>query len=1515
MGLLFLFLVLLLTPPEAVAQELYWENPRTFVSESARFPKAASGGSVAAVIWQEFEQQTEEGGTVSLAMKTRTGSEAWKERGTFAGPFPYTGKESPIFSLSIDNTGRILVAVSTKEKQVSIFSSEDNGESFQRISTIEADTTLIAPRLFAKDDGGYILYTTKEWTTEEGGDALSIFYTITEDGRNWSELKPLVSDPGKSLNFLPHHTSAYGREYVAFQVLETGEQTGYQIYLKISEDGGQSWSEAKWLTGFEEYRSDGDNDPYNYNNQRPYIAPVGDQLAVAWERSYRRENPQIYYARVTREGSISGEPERITMGTRYCNYPQIITVEDHVYLLWFDDRAGDEHVILADKTGVFWEERDLSRMDGVSMFPWPIIEDDELYLVWENRRGKNSRLVYLAPDKTVDPPNPVPLNFAAGERFSQDLFSLRWQLPRDSSGIAGISYLWDREPDSTPPKELKALQSERERTFRAREDGKWYFHARTQDYAGNWSEPVTVSVFRDTTPPGTVDFMPLERDDEGYLRSNTFSIRWKPPPGEDPIGGYSYRLQYLSSLESRATPRTISLSQPPSRILTSSTQVSFNNRDNGYWAFTVRAIDSVGNVGEPETIFFKMNKYIPVTYITSVNAPKDDLGRIEMQIRGRGFAVGGLINQVILDRDGERPYDYTFERDLGLYSVVSDRLIVGPEIEDIEEGVYRVGLIHPKRGLYFTRPFLELEPSGTIKFGDFRERIGYGWKKLKQIPFSLTVNDAVLYLVLGFLALVLVFSVFKVAGLVKETRTLRYEIEALIAQKELPARIKKERIEVMKKRGMGLRVKFTLFITTIIIVVVLGVSLYLGNFMIQTQRENLATGLKQQTEVLLESLAAGARENLPRKDVLALDSVISQRTAMDDALYATITGEGENDKENFDYVWATDDPNISNKIEADQLTLGSSRIQDSVSPAAEQMRKEINQTAREQVSELNNELDRLGERAVELATQEGEEAARQLQEYQQEITALEKKLNQELQEIGDVIGSEPDFNVEKLSSAYKSYVFYKPVVYASRGEDVYYRGMVRVGVSTERILSEIEESRQNLTLTTIIIAAIAIGLGIAGALLFASIMIIPITRLVHGVETIRDTEDKEQLRDHQIAVRSRDEIATLADTVNQMTQGLVKAAAANKDLIVGKEVQKMFIPLEKDNQGNKLTTGQESNDRVSFFGYYEGAKGVSGDYFDFRKLDDKHYGIIKCDVAGKGVPASLIMVEVATIFLDYFRNWSINREGTDLSKLAYNMNDLIEERGFKGRFAALILVILNIETGECYFCNAGDNLVHIYDNSAGKMVQKVLPESPAAGVFPSMLVEMQSGFQVVKHQLDPGDTMFLFTDGVEEAQRKFRDENFNLTTCQEPGIEDGEAHGNHNKGSEFEELGIPRIYDIVNAVFGNGQYKLYKYHNPVGDEDLVFDFSNCEGTIDEAIIALVAVEKIFRIYPDPSATADDRVYVDTKIDAFLREHFMQYDDYFTNPVEGTETSGYVQFTHLKEDEQFDDLTILGIKKQ
>jgi HAMP domain-containing protein len=709
---------------------------------------------------------------------------------------------------------------------------------------------------------------------------------------------------------------------------------------------------------------------------------------------------------------------------------------------------------------------------------------------------------------------------------------------------------------------------------------------------------------------------------------------------------------------------------------------------------------------------------------------------------------------------------------------------------------------------------------------------------------------------------------------------------------------------------MGLRIKFTLFVIFIVLAVVIMVALPLGRFMLETQRKNLVTGLKQQSEVLLESLTSGARSYLPSSNTLELGLLPAQREAMADAVFVTIAGKSSENKSGYDYVWSSDDRNIYTKIDSQELIPGKYKISDSISALSEELEKNINEEASSRVSVLAQEVEKLGQEARALIGRSGNEAA--LQELQNRIRELDQQIQKILKEIGSGIRVYPLLDAESSSIEDAVYTFYKPVIYRQSGENIYYRGLVRLGVSTGGILAEIKNSNDFLIRQTLIIAAAAILFGMIGALILSAIIIRPIRALVRGLETIRDTEDKEKLSEHVINVKSRDELYILAETINEMTQGLVKAAAASKDLTVGKEVQKMFIPLEVDKFGKKLSTGKETTDRFEFFGYYEGAKGVSGDYFDYLKLDEDNYALIKCDVAGKGIPASLIMVEVATIFLNYFRHWKPG-SGVNLPELIININDLLEERGFQGRFAALIVALVNIKTGECYLCNAGDNIVHLFSSSENRMKQLTLPESPASGVFASDMIP--DTFKQVKMKLENGDALILFTDGVEEAKRVFRNSNFEPVICEEPGMKEGDLHGNHYVSAGDEEFGLSRIYDIVNAVFSRGTYTLEKYHNPVSGEILSFDFSSCSGTIEEAVMAMVSVERIFRIYPDPSAAAENRIEVDNKVDEFLKEHFDQYRRYFSNAIEYKEGQGYAVFTNLKQDDQYDDLTILAFRRK
>ncbi len=1541
------------------------------LEEEARFPRADSNGSLLAAAWQEFESTGEEEGRIWISLRTSRDGKSWETRGRVIGPVPYAGPQGPIINLRVARGGAIYLVLSVDDKTVEVYRSLDDGASFERTARLVGQNTVISPRIFQQSDGDLMLI-----SVQQHEDTLTLFSSSSGDGEAWSKWKPLVTQEERRLNFLPAYRAVNGRDYLVFQSLYSGgRQNTYQLYLKVSDDGGETWSRARWLTGYEQPEQGQEAGPEFYDNQRAHLIPWQDGLAVAWERRYRTENPQIAFGLLDQQGDWKVRPETVTSGNLTCGFPRLLNHGGDLSLFWFDNRQGDYRIVRGFRQGGVWFDEDITALPGISTYPYPVMVDQNVYLVWENRYRERSRMAFMAPDRSVRPPVIRGTNFTAGRRSSGREAAFQWTLPEDSSGIRGFSYRWSRNPDAVPPQKLMTQRDGRELRLEAEEDGPWYLHVAAQDYAGNWSDPARITYFRDTTPPGAVVFNPPPTDKEGFLSSNTSDITWNPPDDPD-VAGYSYELQYLGAAGEPVWPPP-ETRLPGSEIQTERETLGFINRDNGLWALSVRALDQVGNAGQARSLFFRMDKYIPVTYLSYVDAQRDELGRLKLRLTGRGFAQGGLIERIILDRDGAQPWDYTLEKGEGRYQVVTDRIIAEALFEEIEGGRYRVGVEHPKRGLAFTSQRLSLEPSGTVKFGDFRYEYQPEWALSPGAERTISANRVLLLTMMSLIGLLFLLSSRRLYAAYREGKQLEEQARALVGGYRLTAELPKMRMEKMKKLGMSLRIKFALWILSLVALIVMMVSLPLGVFMVRNQEKTLGEGLQQRSVVLLESLSSGARSYLPSGDVLELGLLPSQTSAMDEAVSATITGRGKQDARNFYYIWATNDPQIDGKLrlpailearkveEEIQANLGEEErglvmthylqepdgaayrlaedvdgdvrrrlrrilleagvigsvipgetaIRDAVSPYARDMASEINTKAAEQVSQWTRELEQLGEEAREYALRQDAESRRILSELQDTITRLDGRINESLKDIGRVTGSYPPYDPENLSRDNTRYVFYKPIVYRKSGDNQnYYRGMVRLEVSTEQILEEIGAARNQLLTITGIIALIALILGVIGALILASITINPVKKLVRGVELIRDTEDKETLKDQLIQVKSRDELAQLADTINQMTEGLVKAAAASKDLTLGKEVQKMFIPLEVGSNSRKRTTGREDNEKVAFFGYYEGAKGVSGDYFDFQKLNDRYYAVIKCDVAGKGVPASLIMVEVATIFLNYFRKWDEKKQGLDLESLVYSMNDLLEERGFKGRFAALIVVLLDVKTGKAHMCNAGDNLVHYYNQQKRGMETLTIPETAAAGVFPSFLVDMKGPFKQVSHVLNHGDVMFLFTDGIEEAQRSFRNESFEVIPCEEPGIEENGEHDTHIKGAEAEELGIPRIKEIINAVFARSEYRLHKYHNPLPDEEFTFHFEDCQGTVEEAVLAMVSVEKIFRLYPDPRAGDDDLIYVDKNIDEFLRQHFAQYRLYFSHPAD-MDSDDYNAYSHLREDEQFDDLTILGIHRK
>ncbi len=1537
----------LITIAAVSAQNLYWENPEETTDSDTRFPSAISNpikGKASAFFWEEVDKERNR---IYISAKTTTDGINWRDdRGLkrFIGPINYSGEVPDVYSTTVSKKGTIAVAALTNTKEITVSISED-GRGFKKKVINNFEQPLVAPRIYATHNGGFILFASMGMN-----DSFKLYYTVSPNGTQWEDFKEFTPASNSTNPFAPALVETSDGDIVVFQAqYSSAKRFSYQLYSIVSKDNCATWSEPALLTDQTSLQENISFAYTDYNNQRPYLLNMNNKIYLAWERTrYTSDNSSIWFSEIDNNGKIVGYTEQISTPA-YASKPILFSYGDCINVIWFDSRSGSERIYHAQKKGILWSEYTLSKANINSSYAYPVISNKgkELSFIWQQKDAKSdsdTRIVILNQDHSVLPPSLTPYKFAEGQKIGNRSPVINIAMAEDSSGVAGYSWLFTNNPDAEPKEELMCKPSEIEISSKLYTDGIWYLKARQLDFAGNWSESSMISFELDSSAPEKPLLVELDKDENGMLSSNTFTINWTKEKYEDDFVGYKWSYRYISSLPSdliQTKRHQVDLEPEEVQVIldnifeekkeiiekefTSSqktaseqTEISFKNQKNGIYQFTVVAVDELGNISEPVSTLIPVNKFIPVTYVTSAKSQMDEMDTVFLTIYGGGFRYDGLVSEVYIDRDGKAPYDLVFKLENNDYTVDSDNVISGINFFDAEPGDYRIGLLHQDRGLYFSgkNNTVKITQNGTVKIQNTYEYLPQWSPITTSRKYHINVGIVLLIIVFMLALIGLIAAVRGLSSTANEAIAVRHEVTALITGDIMPQE-KKKKSEALKRKGLSLRVRLAGFSVALVVTIIILVSMPLGIIMTRIQDKTLSSGLHDRVIVLLDSLATGTKAYLPTQDVLQLSYLPDQKSALPEAKYATITGmPSDGSDTSLDYVWASNDARVTNELTNSGNKIGLFKLND---PEVKEILKKIeklNDEAVEQIGNISQTISELNVEGSALALNSDEESIRRLEEIEIITTELNTRLNTILAKLSsEGTGSYPAYNSEFVDKSNTKYLFYKPVLYRQGNDSNYVRGIILVEVSTESLVEASYKAMITIVLTALVIALIAIVIGIIGSLILATVIIKPIITLSTHVAMIRDTEDKETLEGRELILHRSDEIGLLGDTVNDMTRGLVEAARISKNLVVGKDIQTKFIPLQVDKNGQTLTTGSLKANGADFFSYYAGANELSGDYFDYKKLDDTHYAVIKCDVSGHGVPAALIMVQVATLFLDNFRDWNVHNpyQGMNIAPVVSKINDLLESRGFKDRFAAFTLCILDTESGEAWFCNAGDNMLHIYDSETRKKKILTLQQTPAAGMFNTEFIDMKGGYKVSKILLKKNDVLFLYTDGIEESRRKFRDSNYQVIECNE-AVEQGQMHGNHQPGETSEELSPERVNQIIEAVFAKSVYNLYKYHNPVADEKLTFDFSNCAGTEEEAVMALVSIEKVFRMYRPNERNGTEKVRVDRKIDTFLRQHFVQYGNYCGLKDDPDKESPYLYYNGVCEDPQYDDLTCVAIKK-
>jgi sigma-B regulation protein RsbU (phosphoserine phosphatase) len=162
------------------------------------------------------------------------------------------------------------------------------------------------------------------------------------------------------------------------------------------------------------------------------------------------------------------------------------------------------------------------------------------------------------------------------------------------------------------------------------------------------------------------------------------------------------------------------------------------------------------------------------------------------------------------------------------------------------------------------------------------------------------------------------------------------------------------------------------------------------------------------------------------------------------------------------------------------------------------------------------------------------------------------------------------------------------------------------------------------------------------------------------------------------------------------------------------------------------------------------AKEVGGDFYDFYFINEDTLAVIIADVSGKGIPAALFMVTARTLIKNVAtcRNRVCN--GKSPNQVFETVNNLLCENNDAGMFVTAFMGYYHIPSGKFVFANAGHTPPLVKKSGKEYEVLKTKPHLVLGSIE-----------NIVYHEetitLEPGDSLYLYTDGVTEAMNSDRE--------------------------------------------------------------------------------------------------------------------------------------------------------------
>lgn len=289
-------------------------------------------------------------------------------------------------------------------------------------------------------------------------------------------------------------------------------------------------------------------------------------------------------------------------------------------------------------------------------------------------------------------------------------------------------------------------------------------------------------------------------------------------------------------------------------------------------------------------------------------------------------------------------------------------------------------------------------------------------------------------------------------------------------------------------------------------------------------------------------------------------------------------------------------------------------------------------------------------------------------------------------------------------------------------------------ISDGRSVAEMRTIVHGYTLTAIL----AIGGVTLAVIALLTLIAVSMSRSVKKISIRLQKIGKGSFTDEPLILKTKDEFGDIASVVNEMERSLeekkrIETELSEKrfELQIASSIQMSMLPDQH----------RAEKDTYSLYASMTPAREVGGDFYDHFMPDEHHLAFLAADVSGKGAAAALFMMRAITTIRSYISS------GLSLEEILKKTNAALCENNKDFYFVTAWLGILDLASGRLSFVNAGHTppVLRKADGSASLVEMK---KNIALGIYKGF------PFEAENLQLTKGDMLFLYTDGVSEAQNR-----------------------------------------------------------------------------------------------------------------------------------------------------------------